>query len=69
MPRMDGYEASRRIRAIDNPVKASIPIIAMTANAFDEDRRAAADAGMNGYISKPIEIPVLLSTLKEILEQ
>jgi len=66
---MDGYEASRRIRAIDNPVKASIPIIAMTANAFDEDRRAAADAGMNGYISKPIEIPVLLSTLKEILEQ
>ena len=69
MPRMDGYEASRRIRAIDNPVKASIPIIAMTANAFDEDRRAAADAGMNGYISKPIEIPVLLSTLKDILEQ
>lgn len=41
----------------------------MTANAFDEDRRAAADAGMNGYISKLIEIPVLLSTLKEILEQ
>ena len=55
MPVMDGYEATRRIRALDDPAQSSIPIIAMTANAFDEDRRAAQECGMNGFISKPID--------------
>ena len=64
MPHMDGYEATREIRALDNET-ASIPIIAMTANAFDEDRKKAFDAGMNGYISKPVNINTLLQTLHE----
>ena len=68
MPIMDGYEATRQIRAFENPRIADIPIIAMTANAFDEDRRAALDAGMNGHIAKPIDIPKLLELLKEILK-
>ena len=67
MPKMDGYEATRRIRALPDPAQASIPIVAMTANAFAEDKRAALEAGMNGHIAKPIEIPKLMETLKEIL--
>ena len=68
MPHMDGYEATRRIRALDDPVKAAIPIVAMTANAFEEDRRLALEAGMNDHITKPIEIPKLMDSLKKILE-
>ncbi len=56
MPKMNGYEATRHIRAMDNPDIASIPIIAMTANAFDEDKKEALNAGMNGHIAKPIHI-------------
>ena len=68
MPIMNGYEATRRIRKIEEPEIANIPIIAMTANAFDEDRRAALDAGMNGHIAKPIDIPKLLELLKDVLK-
>ncbi len=66
MPKMNGYEATRHIRAMDNPDIASIPIIAMTANAFDEDKKEALNAGMNGHIAKPIDIPVLLEVLHDI---
>ena len=68
MPRMDGYEATRRIRALPDPIQAGIPIVAMTANAFEEDKRAALEAGMNGHIAKPIEIPKLIPALREILQ-
>ena len=60
---MDGYEATRRIRTLQNPELSEIPIIAMTANAFDEDRRAAARCGMNGFISKPIDLEEVVQTL------
>ena len=63
MPLMDGYEATRRIRTLQNPELSGIPSIAMTANAFDEDRRAAARCGMNGFISKPIDIEEVVQTL------
>ncbi len=67
MPRMDGYEATRRIRAMEDHAKASIPIYAMTANAFEEDRQKALDAGLNGHIAKPIDIAMLMQLLHEIL--
>ncbi|MDO4493999.1 MAG: response regulator [Clostridia bacterium] len=67
MPVMDGYEATRRIRAFGDPEKASVPIVAMTANAFDEDRKAAADSGMNGFVSKPIDMNELFAALKDAL--
>ena len=67
MPKMNGYEATRRIRALQDKDKADIPIIAMTANAFEEDRQAAFAAGMNGHIAKPVEIKSLVKTLREIL--
>ncbi len=68
MPKMNGYEATRHIRAMDNLDIANIPIIAMTANAFDEDKKEALNAGMNGHIAKPIDIPVLLEVLHDILK-
>ncbi|MBD5585091.1 MAG: transporter substrate-binding domain-containing protein [Clostridia bacterium] len=68
MPIMNGYEATRAIRALDDPAKATTPIVAMTANAFDEDRKAAMDAGMDGFASKPIDIEKLMTTLKDILK-
>ncbi|MEZ3436480.1 MAG: response regulator [Lachnospiraceae bacterium] len=68
MPIMDGYEATRRVRSLEDQELANIPIIAMTANAFEEDRRAALEAGMNGHIAKPINIPELLELLGEILK-
>ncbi|MDE6405123.1 MAG: response regulator, partial [Lachnospiraceae bacterium] len=63
MPVMDGYEATRRIRNLENHALASIPIIAMTANAFTEDREEALRSGMNGHIAKPIDVQVLFQTL------
>ena len=66
MPRMDGYTATRKIRALENPRKANIPIVAMTANAFDEDRKKAFAAGMNAHVAKPIDMAVLSHTLDEI---
>ncbi|MDE6075593.1 MAG: response regulator, partial [Clostridia bacterium] len=68
MPIMNGYEATRAIRAMDDPAKADIPIVAMTANAFDEDRKEAMDAGMNGFAAKPIDIEALMKTLQDILK-
>lgn len=67
MPRMDGYEATRQIRRLDDRDLANIPIVAMTANAFEEDVQNALDAGMNAHIAKPIDIPKLLATLQQIL--
>ena len=67
MPLMDGYEATRRIRAMTEPAVRDIPIVAMTANAFEEDRKLAFEAGMNEHIAKPIDVPKLLKTLSEIL--
>ena len=69
MPRMDGYEATRRIRALSDTKKARIPIIAMTANAFDEDRKEALDAGMNGFITKPFEVDTLVKVLADVLDK
>ncbi len=68
MPIMNGYDATRAIRALEDPVKAGIPIVAMTANAFDEDRKEAMEAGMNGYAAKPIEIDKLMKLLEDILK-
>ncbi len=67
MPIMDGYEATRQIRALEDSARASIPIVAMTANAFDEDKQKAREAGMNAHVAKPIDIPNLMDTLKDIL--
>ena len=67
MPVMDGYEATRRIRRLERGKLSSIPIIAMTANAFDEDRKAAWECGMNGFISKPIDLKELISVLNHVL--
>ncbi len=69
MPQMDGYKATRVIRRLPDKDKACIPIIAMTANAFEEDKRKAIAAGMNGHIAKPIQIDKLLSTLKTMLTE
>lgn len=66
MPVMDGYEATRLIRALEDPGLSAIPILAMTANAFDEDRKAAAACGMNGFLSKPINIEEVIQTLQNV---
>ena len=68
MPILNGYEATKQIRALNDPALAHLPIIAMTANAFDEDRQAALDAGMDGHIAKPINIPMLMELLQKILQ-
>ena len=68
MPKMDGYEATRQIRALPDAAKADIPIFAMTANAFEEDRQSALKAGMNGHIAKPLDIPHLLQVLADVLK-
>ena len=67
MPIMDGYTATRKIRALDDPARAKLPILAITANAFDEDRRNALESGMNGFLSKPIVIGDLVQELHKIL--
>ena len=67
MPVMDGYEATRQIRALENPDIACIPILAMTANAFQEDKKAAIEAGMDGHIAKPIDVSKLFGILGEII--
>lgn len=68
MPVMNGYEATRAIRSLDDPVKANIPIIAMTANVFKKDLNDAREAGMNGHIAKPLDIEKMFATLAEFLK-
>lgn len=69
MPQMDGYKATQAIRNLPDKDKASIPIVAMTANAFEEDKRDAIAAGMNGHIAKPIQVDKMLSILSEVIRQ
>ena len=69
MPKMDGYKATQAIRRLPDKDKACIPIVAMTANAFEEDKRDAIAAGMNGHIAKPIQADKLLAMLAEIIRQ
>ena len=68
MPVMNGYEAAKRIRALADPVVSSIPIVAMTANAFEEDREKAFEAGMNGYLSKPVSVESLMDMIRGIMK-
>ncbi len=68
MPVMNGYEAARTIRKLENPVLASIPILALTANAFEEDKQEALHSGMNGHIAKPLDISVLMQALDQIFD-
>lgn len=68
MPIMDGYEATRQIRKLKNPETANIPIVAMTANAFEEDRQKALEAGMNEHVAKPIDLARLLEVVKKVLK-
>ena len=67
MPVMDGCTATQRIRALEDPVRAAVPIVAMTANVFEEERKRAFDCGMNGFLSKPIVIEELVDALKDII--
>ena len=69
MPVMDGYEATRQIRSLEDAALAKIPIIALSANAFEEDRRASREAGMDGHLAKPIETAKLFAVLKEIIKK
>lgn len=66
MPKMDGYTATREIRTMKNHKKANIPIIAMTANAFEEDRKLSFQSGMNAHIAKPIDIGCVLEAMDEV---
>ena len=68
MPVMNGYEATKKIRSLKDSGKANVPIIAMTANAFEEDKNQALDCGMDKFISKPFDINDLLTKLKEMLD-
>lgn len=69
MPRMDGYEATRRIRALPDPQLSHIPILAVTANAFAEDRQAALEAGMDGHIAKPVSVQALELAIARLLSR
>ncbi len=68
MPKMNGYEAAKQIRALEDPQKAGIPIVAVTANAFEEDRKIALETGMNGHLAKPYDIPAIMETLSSLLK-
>ena len=67
MPNMNGFEATKAIRQLENPILANIPIIAMTANAFEEDKKAAMDVGMNGHIGKPIHMDKVKREIQRVL--
>ena len=67
MPEMNGYDATKAIRALEDEKLSSIPIIAMTANAFSEDIKKAEEAGMNGHIAKPLEIDKMMETINSVL--
>ena len=68
MPKMNGYEATKAIRELENKEKSKVIILAVTANAFEEDRKNALQAGMNGHIAKPIKVDALAQTLAEFFE-
>jgi len=68
MPKMNGYDATRAIRALTRRDSKTVPIVAMTANAFDEDKTNALNAGMNDHLAKPLDIPKLLETLSKYLK-
>ena len=67
MPNMNGYDAARTIRTLADHEKANIPIFAMTANAFEEDKREAFSSGMNGHIAKPINVKELMQTISSVI--
>ena len=67
MPNMDGFIATKTIRALSDKKKAEIPIIAMTANAFEEDKQRAVESGMNGFAAKPMNVQQLLDEIKKVL--
>lgn len=69
MPIMDGYTATRRICGLSRPDAQSIPIIALTANAFAEDRKKAMEAGMNDHVAKPVDMKILTAVLQKYLEK
>ena len=69
MPVMNGYDATRAIRALARPDAGTIPIIAMTANAFAEDERAALDAGMNAHVAKPLDVQLLKKVIHDLTHQ
>ncbi|MBQ2515865.1 MAG: response regulator, partial [Desulfovibrio sp.] len=69
MPRMDGCEATRRIRGLSDPGKAGVPIVAVTANAFVEDRKTVMEAGMDGHLAKPYDLSQMMQTLGALLER
>ena len=68
MPEMNGYEAAKAIRKLENKELASIPILAMTANAFEEDKQEALESGMNAHVAKPIDVKKLIETLDTVLK-
>ena len=69
MPRMDGYEATKQIRALGNPGKSEIPIVAVTANAFEEDKNIAIEVGMNGHLAKPYDVPAMMEMIAGLLKE
>jgi CheY-like chemotaxis protein len=69
MPVMDGYEAARKIRKLDRPDAKTVPIIAMTADAFEDDVQKCLDAGMNGHVAKPVEPGLLYSALADNMKE
>ena len=69
MPRLNGYEAARRIRQLEDSARSNIPIVAMTANAFAEDRQKALEAGMNDFMAKPVDVQKLLQLLVRLLHK
>ena len=68
MPVMDGYEAARAIRALPDPQKAGLPIIAVSANAFDEDKRLSSESGMNAHLAKPVDLEELLEAIRRVMK-
>ena len=68
MPGLNGYEAAKQIRELDDRQKAAVPIVAVTANAFEEDRKIALEAGMNGHLAKPYDIQAIIEMLKKLLK-
>ena len=69
MPNMNGYEAAKKIREMTDTTKSGIPIIAVTANAFEEDKKKAFEAGMNGHLAKPIEVSKFVEMLTSIIKE